>query len=163
MRPVSRILLAEDNPGDVFLVEEALRRYSVPHILTIAADGEAAWDCIEAAETPGDPGFDMFLLDLNLPARPGFELLERIRSSRKNIARAPVVIITSSNAQRDRAAAERRGADYFFCKPSHLAEFLELGSVVREILAQDRFSESSESQSPGQKGKTHESTLYRRH
>jgi CheY-like chemotaxis protein len=152
MRSVSRILLAEDNPGDVFLVEEALRRYSVPNILTLAADGEAAWDCIEAAESPGNPGFDLFLLELNLPARSGFELLERIRSSRGSVAHVPVVIITSSSAQRGRAAAERRGAGYYFCKPSHLEEFLELGSIVREVLAENTTGEAAGSHSHGQKG-----------
>lgn len=131
--PSLRILLAEDNPGDVFLVKEALSRHSIDHILTVASDGQRAWERIEAAEGERAAGFDLFLLDLNLPVRTGLELLARIRASRTKLARAPVVIVTSSNSIHDRAAAERAGTDCYFCKPSNLEEFMELGSIVREL------------------------------
>jgi DNA-binding response OmpR family regulator len=128
--------LAEDNPGDVFLFQEALNRSSIAHELTVATDGEGAWKWIEAAEK-ADAGFDLFVLDLNLPVRPGLELLARIRSSRGKISRAPVVIMTSSNAVRDRSAAAHGGADYYFCKPSNLDEFLKLGSIVQQLRPAD--------------------------
>jgi len=132
MREGLRILLAEDNPGDVFLFEEALKRHAISHELTVATDGEGAWKWIEAAET-AQAGFDLFVLDLNLPVRPGLELLARIRSSHGKMSRAPVVIMTSSNAMRDRSAAAHGGADYYFCKPSNLDEFLKLGSIVQQL------------------------------
>jgi CheY-like chemotaxis protein len=131
--PTLRILLAEDNPGDVFLVKEALSRHSIDHTLTVASDGQRAWERIEAAEEERAKVFDLFLLDLNLPVRPGLELLARIRGSRTKISRAPIVIVTSSNSIHDRAAAERAGADRYFCKPSNLEEFMELGCIVREL------------------------------
>jgi CheY-like chemotaxis protein len=130
--PELRILLAEDNPGDIYLVEEALKRQSIAHELTVVTDGELAWKSIESADKAGD-GFDLYMLDLNLPARPGLELLTRIRKSRGKISTAPVVIVTSSNSTRDRAAAARAGADYYFCKPSKLEEFLKLGHIIQEL------------------------------
>ena len=130
-----RILLAEDNPGDVFLVKEALNRHSLEHELTVAGDGEAAWALIERADTPQGRNFDIVLLDLNLPVRSGLELLNRIRSGRRNMVRALVVIVTSSNSPVDRAGAAEGGADYYFCKPSHFEEFLQLGSVIKELCA----------------------------
>jgi DNA-binding response OmpR family regulator len=130
-----RILLVEDDPGDVFLVKEALNRHSLKHELTVAGDGGAAWALIERADTPRGRNFDIFLLDLNLPVRPGLELLKRIRSSRRSMARALVVIVTSSNSPVDRDGATQGGADYYFCKPSHFEEFLQLGSVLKELCA----------------------------
>jgi CheY-like chemotaxis protein len=128
-----RILLAEDNPGDVFLVKEALKKHSIEHELTVASDGGAAWKLIEAADQPHNKGFDIFMLDLNLPVRPGLELLGRIRSSRRKMSRAVIVVVTSSNASGDRNAVARGGADYYFCKPSTLEGFLRLGSIVKEL------------------------------
>ena len=131
-RPL-RILLAEDNPGDVFLVKEALKIHSLENDLTVATDGRTAWKLIEDADGPHDEGFDIFVLDLNLPVRPGLELLARIRSSRYKISRALIVIVTSSNSPRDRTSATRDGADYYFCKPSSLDGFLHLGSILKEL------------------------------
>lgn len=134
MKPALRILLAEDNPGDVFLVQEALRRHGVEHTLTVATNGQAAWELIGAAEANPAAHFDLFLIDLNLPSRPGVEIVARIRSSRSPLAKASIIVVTSSNSPADRAAANRAGADYYFCKPSHLAQFLHLGAIVRQIL-----------------------------
>ena len=130
-----RILLAEDNPGDVFLVKQALRRHSIEHELTVAKDGQSAWQLIEAADNARHDAFDLFMLDLNLPVRPGLELLGRIRGCQGNMSQALVLILTSSNWNHDRAAAVRDGADYYFLKPSNLEGFLEVGAVVRELTA----------------------------
>lgn len=127
-----RILLAEDNPSDVFLVKEALKQHAIPHELTVATDGDKAWKWIDKAEAAGQT-FDLFMLDLNLPARPGIELLTRIRNSSGKIAKAPVLIMTSSDAPPDRLAAARGGANYYFRKPSNLDEFLNLGVIVQQL------------------------------
>lgn len=150
MASALRILLAEDNPGDVYLVEEALKRQSIAHKLTVVNDGDRAWKSIEAAETGGTEGFDLFMFDLNLPARPGLELLARIRRSRGRISKAPVVIVTSSNSTRDRTAAARGGADYYFCKPSKLDDFLKLGSIIQQLwLASTADNKTAGSNIPG--------------
>src|SRR5262245_12776231 len=132
MPPALRILLAEDNAGDVFLVREALARHCVNFELTVATDGKSAWQMIEAAETNQRRTFTFFLFDLNLPARTGLELLGRIRRSAV-MSLMPVVIVTSSDAMRDRISVEKSGADYYFCKPSRLEKFLELGSIVQKL------------------------------
>ena len=135
MNRVLRILLAEDNPGDVYLVQEALHRNGVSHELTLAKDGTSAWNLIDACEASPELSFDIILLDLNLPVRCGLEVLERIRRCRGPLARALVVVVTSSDSPRDRAAANRGKADYYFRKPSDLEQFLELGSIVQELWA----------------------------
>lgn len=133
MRQAVRILLAEDNPGDVFLVKQALKRHSIEHELTIAKDGQQAWKLIEASEQPAAGTFDIVMLDLNLPVRPGSELLARIRTSSGELSRVLVVILTSSNSPHDRNAALRDGADYYFCKPSDYEAFLQLGAITKEL------------------------------
>jgi CheY-like chemotaxis protein len=132
MARAMRILLAEDNPGDVFLVKKALKRHlAVEHELVVANDGDAAWKLIESAEGTPPAGFDLFIIDLNLPVRPGLEVLARIRRCRGKMSRAIVLVVTSSSSVPDREAARR--ADYYFCKPSDLESFLKLGVVVRDL------------------------------
>lgn len=135
MAPALRILLAEDNPGDVFLVQEALRKHCSEFELAVAPDGNRAWSLIESAEADPKARFTFFLLDLNLPVRPGLELLVRIRESKTEMARALVVIVTSSSAPSDQTAAMQAGANHYFCKPSNLDEFLQLGGLVQRLWA----------------------------
>jgi chemotaxis family two-component system response regulator Rcp1 len=132
-RSALRILLAEDNPGDVFLVKEALTKHSVDCELIVANDGQEAWQLIEAEDRSGARGFDICLLDLNLPGRPGVEIAARIRRCGGDLSRALIILVTSSTWTQDRNAAGSCGADYYFCKPSHLDGFLELGSVIRSL------------------------------
>jgi len=129
-----RILLAEDNPGDVFLVKRALRRHlTVQYELVVASDGDSAWKLIESADRDPAACFDLFILDLNLPVRPGLEVLARIRRCRGSMSHAIVLVITSSSAMPDREAVRRGGADYYFCKPSELESFLHLGAIIRDL------------------------------
>lgn len=129
-----RILLAEDNQGDVFLVREALREHRVEHELHVVRDGLQAERYIERiGQTDDAPCPDVLLLDLNLPHRDGHELLQLFRAH-PICAKKPVIVVTSSGAERDRKRAAELGATRYFQKPSDVDEFIQLGAVVREVV-----------------------------
>jgi len=129
------ILLAEDNPGDVFLVRRALEKHGLRDLeLVVVEDGQAAIRYIERVDA--DEGMfapALALLDLNLPRATGSRILMRIRQSRRCGA-IPIIIVTSSDSPLDRDAAAQLGASGYFQKPGDLAGFMQLGQVVREAL-----------------------------
>ena len=131
-KPIS-ILLAEDNPADVGLVREALEEYGVEGELIVATDGEKAIQFIHDIDAQQVTCPDLFVVDLNLPKKPGREVLESIRLS-VHCLQTPVVILTSSDAQRDRDDAMRLGASKYLRKPSHLEEFIQLGAIFKAML-----------------------------
>lgn len=134
------IFLAEDNPADVGLVEEALREHEISYVLRLAQDGMEAKHFIDRmGSAPDSPCPDLILLDLNLPKVGGFELLASLRAH-PFCAQAPVIMVSSSNAQKDRERATVMGAAHFFRKPSDLYEFLQLGAVVRSLAQARRLS-----------------------
>src|SRR5437899_11712266 len=90
-----RILLAEDNDGDIFLIRRALDMHIGPYSLLLAKDGEEAMQVLEQASAEEGALPDFAVLDLNLPRRTGIQVLERLRSMPK-CAAAPVIIFTSS-------------------------------------------------------------------
>jgi CheY-like chemotaxis protein len=127
------ILLAEDNLGDVFLVRQALQQHHVAHELHVVRDGDEALNFMAHMGEPGQaPCPDLVLLDLNLPKIDGPEVLTEFRKH-PLCSRTPVVVITSSDAERDRKRMNSLGIARYFRKPSELDEFMELGSVVREL------------------------------
>jgi chemotaxis family two-component system response regulator Rcp1 len=128
------VMIAEDNPADVFLIEEAIRAYSIPLKLSVAVDGEQAIKFIEGVEQDTAASCPiMLLLDLNLPIYGGFEVLQRLRRSEK-CKHIPVVIVTSSDSPKDRAEAARLGANYYFQKTADYDQFLKIGEVLRDLL-----------------------------
>jgi len=128
------VLLVEDNPGDVFLVEEAVRAHELPVVLHVAEDGERAMEFIDRAEHGADaPALKAVLLDLNLPKKPGTEVLQRIRKS-PTYRHIPVIIVTSSGSESDRRQAETLGASRYFQKPMEFEEFLKLGEILKQVL-----------------------------
>ena len=136
MNPASaalRILLAEDNPGDVYLVKEALRQHSIEHELILAEDGVSAWKLVDGVASDGAKGFDICILDLNLPVRDGLEIAARIRGGDGGRPPTLILIMSSSNSVRERNAALEAGADYYFCKPSNLEEFLGFGAILQDL------------------------------
>jgi DNA-binding response OmpR family regulator len=127
------LLLAEDNLPDAFLVREAIRMENLPLEVFLAPDGERVLDFIRKAELDASaPRPDFLLLDLNLPKVDGLEVLRAIRASEmfKNL---PVLVITSSDSSADRSATAKLGAAYFRKVPNY-AEFLKIGSTLREFL-----------------------------
>jgi CheY-like chemotaxis protein len=125
-----RILIAEDNPADVYLIEEALREHKVPFTMTIAEDGEAAIDMIAAGQVRPD----LILLDLNMPKRSGGEVLARLRQD-VNCQTVPVIVLTSSDSPADREEILSLGATSYIRKPTGLDEFLEIGAAIKRIVS----------------------------
>ena len=129
-----RILLAEDNVGDILLVQQALEEHQIPHELHVVKDGGEALDFVARMGQPGEPPCpDIVLLDLNLPKADGSQVLSALRKH-PECARTPVIAVTSSDAVRDRARMAELGVDRYFKKPSDLYEFLQLGAVVQEVI-----------------------------
>jgi chemotaxis family two-component system response regulator Rcp1 len=133
-----RILLAEDNDGDIFLVRRALEQRGVPHELTVARNGEEALALLERAEHgPDSEAPRLILLDLNLPKIDGAQVLSRLRKTAAFSA-TPVIVLTSSDSPKDRESALALGANVYFRKPTDLQSFMRLGEVV-EMVLQNRF------------------------
>jgi CheY-like chemotaxis protein len=129
-----RILVAEDNPADVYLIRAALAKHAVDLPLQVAPDGSAALQILGEQETLGETELSLIILDLNLPRHDGIEILERIRNV-KLLAGVPVAILTSSDSPRDQAVTSALGAACFLRKPSKLEQFLSLGAVFKELLS----------------------------
>ena len=132
---VSTILLAEDNRGDVLLIREALQEHRIEHELFVVSDGAQAVDYIDnICEGSGSHRPDLVLIDLNLPKVDGLQVLAHLRNH-PLCGSTPVVIVTSSDAPRDRERAIRLGAARYFRKPSEFDEFMQLGAIVKDALA----------------------------
>jgi CheY-like chemotaxis protein len=123
-----RIILAEDNPGDVFLVRKALEKQGIAHELIVACNGEEALLLLNEADTP-----QLIMLDLHLPKLDGQQVLSHIRR-RPAFDRTPVIVLTSSGSRKSRDLALAQGANAFFQKPTDLASLMQLGRDVERTL-----------------------------
>jgi chemotaxis family two-component system response regulator Rcp1 len=136
--PAKQIVLAEDNPADILLVRMALDNSGLNCELRVLDDGDKAVNFIEKFDSSPDAApIDLLLLDMHLPKRDGEEILKCLRSSDR-CGQTPVVVMTASDAPRDRANAREQAAMHYFRKPSDFAEFMQLGTVVRDLLSPDR-------------------------
>jgi two-component system, chemotaxis family, response regulator Rcp1 len=132
------VLLADDNPSDIYLIREALREHDVDCVLQVVTDGKEALGVISNEAGNTDPGsFSLIILDLNLPRHDGIEILQKLRESAR-LEHVPVVVLTSSDSPRDRILANELGATRYLRKPSSLDEFLNLGAVFKDLLGQTK-------------------------
>ena len=118
------ILLVEDNEDDVFALRRAIKKAGVVNPLRVATNGQEAVDYLAATADPGNhvqhPLPFLVLLDLKLPYRDGFEVLEWIRTQ-PHLAKVVVVMLTGSDERRDHQRAYSLGARSYLVKPA-LAE-----------------------------------------
>ncbi|HEY6392320.1 MAG TPA: response regulator [Bryobacteraceae bacterium] len=126
-----RILLAEDNPGDVLLFREALRSRNFKCELVVAGDGQQAIAMVRDVAS-GGPRPHLIVLDMNLPRHSGADVLRQIRSE-PGLAGIPVVMLTSSSSPIDRATAEKLGVSLYLQKPSDLEGLQQLGGIIEDI------------------------------
>ena len=124
------ILLIEDNPGDVRLIEEVLHEVKVRNRMTAIHNGIDALEFLykqgrySKATSPG-----LILLDLNLPGKNGFEILQEIKQNER-LKYIPVVILTSSQSEQDIVRSYNLYANAYIPKPVGLEEFR---AVVKAI------------------------------
>lgn len=131
-RPIE-ILLVEDHPGDVRLTIEALKDGKVLNRLTVAADGEEALAVLRrTGPDTGVPRPDVILLDLNLPKKSGFEVLAAIKED-PALKRIPVVVLTTSEAERDVLRTYELHANAYVVKPVDLQQFIAVVQSVEDF------------------------------
>jgi chemotaxis family two-component system response regulator Rcp1 len=126
------ILLAEDNPGDVLLVREALELQRLEFELCVAEDGDRLRNILTRLGKDL-PRPDVVLLDINLPRIDGPELFQSIREH-PLCADAPVIAVTSSDSPRDRAWTDQFRVTHYFRKPSSYDAYMQLGKLVCSVL-----------------------------
>jgi CheY-like chemotaxis protein len=127
---MAEILLIEDNPGDVRLVEEALRENKLLNNLSVARDGVEALAFLRREEQYADATRpDLILLDLNLPRKSGHEVLREVKAD-DNLKRIPVVVLTTSEAEDDILDTYNHHANCYVTKPIGLVQFVE---IIRQI------------------------------
>ena len=129
IQPIN-ILLVEDNPGDIRLTKEVLKDGKIKNNLSVAMDGEEAISYLKKegsysnALTP-----DIILLDLNLPKKDGREVLAEIKSD-SNLMMIPVIILTTSSAEKDILSTYANYANCYITKPVDFNQFI---NVIRSI------------------------------
>lgn len=127
------ILLVEDNTQDEMLTLRALRRANVANRIDVVRDGQQALDYLfregEFADRDGPVLPTVVLLDIGLPRLSGLEVLERLRGDTRT-AMLPVVILTSSDEERDLLKSYQIGANSFVRKPVDFAEFAETVALL---------------------------------
>jgi hypothetical protein len=126
MMTAKTLLLVEDNPQDELLTLRALRNANVANRIDVVRDGQQALDYLfREGEFAGREGTDLpsaILLDIGLPRLSGLEVLERLRADPRT-ALLPVVILTSSDDERDVLRSYLNGANSFVRKPVEFGEF----------------------------------------
>lgn len=130
---LAEILLVEDNEGDIELTKEAFEEAKFRNNLHVTEDGDEALDYLfkrngcENAITP-----DVILLDLNLPGTDGREILEIIKAD-EVLRRVPVIVLTSSNADKDIIESYNLHANCYIVKPVNAHKFMEVVQHVENF------------------------------
>ena len=132
MRPIE-ILLVEDNPGDVRLTQEALAEAKVRNNLAVARDGVEALSYLRR-EPPFEDATrpDLVLLDLNLPRKDGREVLAEIKAD-PLLRRLPVVVLTTSTAEKDVFETYDLHANCYITKPVDLDQFVGIVTSIEDF------------------------------
>ena len=131
-RPVE-ILLVEDNPGDVRLMQESFKESKVRNTLHVVRDGVEALAFLRGGGEYADaPRPDLVLLDLNLPKKDGREVLAEIKED-PDLKRIPVVVLTISKAEEDILKSYNLHANCYITKPIDLEQFLGVVKAIDEF------------------------------
>lgn len=119
------ILLIEDNPGDIRLTQEAFNESHIANTLHVVNDGVEALNFLNKQNGYEDaPRPDLILLDLNLPRKNGDEFLEELQETEPHLARIPIIVLTSSQAEEDIVKSYKLRANAYMTKPVDPNEFI---------------------------------------
>lgn len=133
MSGVVRVLLVEDNPADVRLLQEALRFCRTQIELPVVEDGEAALDYLfRRGVHQGAPRPDLVLLDLNLPRKNGMEVLAELKAD-EQLRTLPVVVLSTSDSESDINRSYALHANCYVRKPPGLDDFIRIVQAIDDF------------------------------
>ena len=131
-RPVE-ILLVEDNPGDVRLTMEAFKEGKICNHLSVVRDGVDALAFLRHEGLFADaPRPDLILLDLNLPRKNGRDVLAEVNEE-EDLKQIPVVVLTTSNAEKDILGTRALNASCYINKPVDFAQFVTVVKLIEDF------------------------------
>lgn len=123
------ILLVEDDDIDVMTVKRAFRKNNISNPLKVAGDGIEALELLRSGEMP--PDNRIILLDINMPRMDGIEFLRELRAD-PELCSATVVVLTTSNEDRDRVQAYKLNVAGYILKPVTFASFVESMAMLNK-------------------------------
>ena len=127
------ILIVDDNPGDVDLTKAAMRDARILNEIHVAKDGEEALQFLRRiGNYAGAPRPDLVFLDLAMPKVDGFRVLEEMKAD-PELRRIPVVVMSSSSAQKDLARAYDAQISAYLVKPSDVDDYFTAIRSVKEL------------------------------
>lgn len=133
MKKDVKILLVEDNEGDILLTLEALKEAKIQNEINVVRDGDAALNYLHKrgkytnVETP-----ELILLDINLPKMDGIEVLAKIKSS-EHLMLIPVVMLTTSDSEKDIFESYQSHANCYITKPVNFENFMEVIQTIKDF------------------------------
>lgn len=128
-----KILLVEDNEGDIILTLKALKKANIFNSVDVVKDGEKAVEFLSKeglykdAETPG-----IILLDINLPKLNGKEVLQIIKTN-EQLKSIPVVMLTTSDSEKDILESYNQYANCYITKPNNFNDFIEVVGSIKHF------------------------------
>jgi len=125
------ILLVEDNADDIELTLRAFKKSHLSNQIVVKRDGQEALDYLLGEDSNGKPNPlpAMTLLDLNMPRLSGLDVLKRLRSEARTRT-IPIIVLTTSDEQRDVVSSYQLGANSYIRKPVDTQEFF---TVIQEL------------------------------
>ena len=127
------ILLVEDNPGDVRLTMEAFKEGKIRNHLSVVGDGVEALAFLRREGPYADaPRPDLILLDLNLPRKNGRDVLAEINAE-EDLKQIPVVVLTTSNAEKDIIETHDLHASSYINKPVDFGQFVTVVKLIEDF------------------------------
>lgn len=130
-----RILVVDDDPGDVLMIEEALEDSDVEKVIDVVNDGQEAMEFLRregrhtAAQRP-----DVILLDLNMPRMDGRQVLGEVKRD-EDLRTIPIVVLTTSNADTDVVSSYTLQANAYVTKPIDLDDFNDVVHRIDEFFS----------------------------
>ena len=127
----AQVLLVEDSPTDVLMTQEALGQTKLLNNLHVVEDGVEAVAFLRRTDAYGHvPRPDLILLDWNLPRKNGREVLAEVKAD-ADLKAIPIVVLTTSQAERDILTAYSLHANCYVTKPINLKDFIQ---AIHEIV-----------------------------
>ena len=129
---ITNILVIEDNPGDVRLIQEVFKETKIKNLLHVARDGEEAMKMLRMEGENPTRLPDLILLDLNLPKKDGRDVLKEIKKD-DSLKCIPVVVLTSSIRDEDLIETYKNNANCYIAKPGDLDQLIKVVENIGEF------------------------------